>query len=381
MSFSDLIMFLLSVGGHTGIWCAAFNQVHATRFPRWIRKIAEKLVYLSFAGLLSVLCLWMAGVITRSNAAVNTYICVCLAGFAFVLLRWLFRQLTSSPLAELRLQSRDLIDVGRELPGIKYSGLQARLLGMVPLNQSLKISVERRELRMEGWPAELDGMVIAHLTDFHFTGKICREYFERVVSECNAIKPDFVFVTGDIVDKVECIDWLPTTLGCLNATCGKYYILGNHDLRVKDEPRLRDAIENCGFVAAGGEWQPLSFNGECFSIAGDELPWFRGAENLPPAESPSVLLAHSPDRIFDAEKRNVDLVLAGHCHGGQIRLPIFGPIIAPSKHGVRFASGTFKQGRTLMHVSRGVSGDDPIRLNCPPELNVIEIRAGRGASG
>ena len=68
-------------------------------------------------------------------------------------------------------------------------------------------------------------------------------------------------------------------------------------------------------------------------------------------------------------------MLAGHTHGGQIRLPIIGPIVAPSHFGVKYASGVFYESPTLVHVSRGVSGLDPIRINCPPEVTKITLRA------
>jgi predicted MPP superfamily phosphohydrolase len=68
-------------------------------------------------------------------------------------------------------------------------------------------------------------------------------------------------------------------------------------------------------------------------------------------------------------------MLAGHTHGGQIRLPVIGPIVAPSLFGVKYASGVFYEAPTLVHVSRGVSGLDPIRINCPPEVTKLILRA------
>jgi hypothetical protein len=67
-------------------------------------------------------------------------------------------------------------------------------------------------------------------------------------------------------------------------------------------------------------------------------------------------------------------MLAGHTHGGQIRLPVIGPMVSPSRFGVRYASGVFHEAPTLMHVSRGISGLDPIRINCLPEVTKIILR-------
>jgi predicted MPP superfamily phosphohydrolase len=69
-------------------------------------------------------------------------------------------------------------------------------------------------------------------------------------------------------------------------------------------------------------------------------------------------------------------MLAGHSHGGQVCLPLFGPILAPCLNGVRYASGAFRAGKTVMHVSRGTSCLTPLRFNCPPEIALLVLRAG-----
>lgn len=375
MPIQEVLLFLVAACGHLVIWCAIFNQVHATSLPRWMRKVFEKTVYVLVAGLLVLLFLRLIYVLDRSHPLLTFYSFLCLGGFALIVLQWLYRKLTSGRPDEVVSVERELIDIGQDLDGQKFFGLQGIVLGMVPFNEVLKLSVERRVVRLNQWPAELDGMVIAHISDLHFTGKISRDYFRRVVEQCNQYQADFVFLTGDIVDKEECISWLPETLGRLTSRHGKYYVLGNHDQRIKEEVVLRAAIEQQGFHRADGKWQTVEYQGGTFSLAGDELPWYPGAEQLAEVTGPSILMAHSPDRIYAASRLGVDLVLAGHCHGGQIRIPFIGPIIAPSKYGVRFASGSFKIGSTLMHVSRGVSGDEPIRLNCPPELNILEVRS------
>jgi uncharacterized protein len=84
-------------------------------------------------------------------------------------------------------------------------------------------------------------------------------------------------------------------------------------------------------------------------------------------------LSHSPDQIEWAQSNDVDLLLAGHLHGGQIRIPIIGPILAPSRRGVEYSSGVFLIPPTIMHVSRGISGEVPIRMNCPPEVTKLVL--------
>jgi predicted MPP superfamily phosphohydrolase len=92
-----------------------------------------------------------------------------------------------------------------------------------------------------------------------------------------------------------------------------------------------------------------------------------------------ILLSHSPDQFGWAQRWDFDLMLAGHTHGGQFRLPWIGPFLTPCWHGVKYSCGTFVEGPTVMHVSRGISSELPFRLNCPPEINKIVLRAA-GAS-
>jgi hypothetical protein len=113
-------------------------------------------------------------------------------------------------------------------------------------------------------------------------------------------------------------------------------------------------------------------------LAGNECPWFPPAPPWVPctdADRPfSILLSHSPDQLPWARRCGVDLMLAGHTHGGQIRLPVVGPIICPSRYGVRYASGLFAEPPTLLHVSRGLAGVQPLRWGCPPELTLLELQ-------
>ena len=83
----------------------------------------------------------------------------------------------------------------------------------------------------------------------------------------------------------------------------------------------------------------------------------------------------SPDRLPWARANDVDLVLAGHNHGGQLRIPFIGPLVAPSRYGVRYASGTFHSPPTVMHVSRGISAKAPFRICCRPELAKLTLHA------
>ena len=86
---------------------------------------------------------------------------------------------------------------------------------------------------------------------------------------------------------------------------------------------------------------------------------------MPPADF-RILLSHSPDLFYRAGRWGIDLMLSGHNHGGQIRLPSFGPVFMPSIYSRRFDRGFFRRGPTLMYVSEGIAGKHPVRYGCPP---------------
>jgi predicted MPP superfamily phosphohydrolase len=87
-----------------------------------------------------------------------------------------------------------------------------------------------------------------------------------------------------------------------------------------------------------------------------------------------LCLSHTPDNIAWARQHRIDLVLAGHVHGGQIRLPLIGSIFVPSKYSRRYDGGTFHEPPTVMHVSRGLAGEHALRYNCRPEVTLVVLR-------
>jgi predicted MPP superfamily phosphohydrolase len=117
-------------------------------------------------------------------------------------------------------------------------------------------------------------------------------------------------------------------------------------------------------------------------LAGNELPWIAPAADL--SDCPTVCdgkrplrigLAHTPDQIPWARASDIDLMLAGHTHGGQICPPGIGPVVNPSRFPLGKIAGAFQEGPTLLHISRGLSGTRPIRIDCPPELTKLVLNA------
>jgi predicted MPP superfamily phosphohydrolase len=260
------------------------------------------------------------------------------------------------------------------------------LILRLPGNQTLQLDLTERALEIAGLPPALDGLSVVHLSDLHFTGHVPKAYFQEVVRQSNQFEPDLVAVTGDFLEHSANVDWIPDTLGRLESRYGVYCVLGNHDTKA-DAGLLRRTLTDSGLVDLGSRWVEIRVEGRPIVLAGNELPWFPPAADLTGApgraggdEVLRIALSHSPDQLGWARANDVDLMLAGHTHGGQIRLPLVGAILTPSRTGVKYSHGVFHDPPTVLHVSRGISGEYPLRVNCPPEITRLVLHAKGPAS-
>ncbi len=125
-----------------------------------------------------------------------------------------------------------------------------------------------------------------------------------------------------------------------------------------------------------GRWTVIQDGRRTIALGGTSAPWgpSLSPEGRPDADA-TIVLSHAPDEFPRlASWGVVDLVLAGHNHGGQIRVPGLGPLVMPSRYGLRYDQGFFRRGRTLMEVTRGVGGKHPLRYGCPPEIVRLTLR-------
>ena len=295
---------------------------------------------------------------------------------------WTWRHLLHRPPAVLRRQDTRRVRLPPPPPDAPDSPEDRHhRLVYLPGNEILDMELCRRHLDVRLLAPALDGLAIVHLSDLHFTGRVGKAFFRQVAEWTNGLEPDLVAITGDLVDNPDCIGWIPDTLGRLRARCGVYFVLGNHDVRT-DFHRIRQAMVDAGLIPLGGRWIEVPAGGATILLAGNELPWIPPAADLRGAPPPAaeggplrILLSHSPDQLPWARHHRFDLMLAGHTHGGQICFPLVGPILTPSRVGVRYASGIFHEPPTILHVTRGISGEFPVRWLCPPQIVKLVLRA------
>ncbi len=250
-----------------------------------------------------------------------------------------------------------------------------QFLTKIPRNEVFQIEVAEKEFCLPRLPRAWDGLSVLHLTDLHFSGAIKQAYFEQVMQLSAELSPDMIVFTGDLLDDQRLTEWLPATLGRLHAPLGRFFVLGNHDWYLQPE-LTRRALRQIGWTDVAGKCVTVEHDGHSLAIGGTELPWMGEHPDFDAAtgEAFRLLLSHTPDNIQWAKGQSVDLMLAGHNHGGQVAFPVVGPIYAPSIYGCRYAGGAFWEEPTLLYVSRGVSGRQPIRWGCPPELTKITLR-------
>jgi predicted MPP superfamily phosphohydrolase len=246
----------------------------------------------------------------------------------------------------------------------------------LPGNQSLEPRLDELSVVVERLPRGLDGLSIIHLTDLHLAPCYDRRFFEEVMDLAAGLEPDLVLVTGDIVEHDDAVSWIAPVLGRLRGRLGQYAIVGNHDFR-HGEAAVRRGIAAAGYVDVDGLWHTIETPAGRIAVGGTSAPWGPDLtrQGMPKAGL-RIVLSHSPDPFPRIARWNaVDLMLCGHNHGGQIRVPVLGSILVPSRYSRRFDQGQFRRGRTLMHVGRGLGAKHPLRWNCPPELTRIVLRS------
>jgi uncharacterized protein len=240
------------------------------------------------------------------------------------------------------------------------------------------------DVALPGLPPQLTGLRLLHISDLHLRpgSELALELPELAAT----VPHDFTVYTGDFIDTDEAIEAVGRVLERMPRADGVFAVLGNHDYLwhgrnhcYNDAQQLRSVLREAGVDILSNSSRPVC-GGELF-IAGVDDPAI-GRDDLSraysavPAGACSLLLAHSPDIVLRLGQHRPGLVLAGHTHGGQVRLPIVGAVHTESKMPRRLAMGLNEHRGTQVFVSRGVgySGLD-IRIGCPPEVALITLRS------
>jgi uncharacterized protein len=252
-------------------------------------------------------------------------------------------------------------------------------------------------------PPSAAQLTILQISDVHMTGRR-RKLAAWLRDVTQAIPtPDIIVATGDLIDDDSGIDPLVDALCGLEASLGRFYVLGSHDyfqstlrgfvqslsrlfsirepsrVRPADTNRLERGLESCGWISLTNTAHVLQSDAGSVRLAGVDDPFIHRHQSEHICRSPGDALAvgvtHTPDVVSEWILAGFDLVLAGHTHGGQVRIPGLGALVTNCSLPSALASGLSKIGSGRLHVSPGLgtSKFSPVRLFCPPEVTLLTL--------
>jgi uncharacterized protein len=273
---------------------------------------------------------------------------------------------------------------GRRVVQARPAPLRSLKAGLLQLARAAfaepyDLTVERVPVSLRRLPPALDGLKIVHLSDIHHSPFTERAQVERAVEVANGLQPDIVALTGDYIShEREYIQPCAELLGRLRARRGVYAVLGNHDNWV-DAPLITDLFRAEGIHVLNNEGMRFEDRGASFWLAGVNDTMV-GLEDLPlalagsRADEMKLLLAHNPVILRRAARARVDLVLAGHTHGGQVTWR--NERDAAGRVRRRILRGLGRRGETQIYVTRGVGTVVlPVRYGCRPEVSLLQLRS------
>ena len=248
-----------------------------------------------------------------------------------------------------------------------------------------RLLVNRQELHLPHWPAQLSGLRVAFVSDLHVGSPHWGvERLRTLVERVNEEKPDLILLGGDyLIDDVPLgrharAEVIAAELARLRAPLGVFGVLGNHDWWNEGE-HVREKFEAVGLTLLDDQARRIDARGASFCLLGLRDEYFRQRNataemKLALPGLPLIVLTHEPD-IFSELDARVSLTLAGHTHGGQVKLPLLGRLVVPSRFGSRYAAGHIVENGRHLFVTTGVGTSIlPVRFGVPPEIAVLTLR-------
>ncbi|MBQ3029447.1 MAG: metallophosphoesterase [Lachnospiraceae bacterium] len=240
-------------------------------------------------------------------------------------------------------------------------------------------------------PEEFDGYRIAHISDLHNT-EMGNEN-ERLLTMLREAAPDMIAITGDLIDsrRTDIEVTLQFTAAAMEiAPC--YFVAGNHEARISEYDELKESLTEQGVVVLENQRIELEQSGGTIVLLGVNDPAFQNAFLYDEAEAVmkgklqelslggnefTILLSHRPEMFDCYVDSQSDLVLSGHAHGGQFRLPLVGGVLVPDQGWFpEYDAGLFTEETTTMLVSRGIGNSAfPFRFNNRPEVILVELKS------
>ncbi len=261
----------------------------------------------------------------------------------------------------------------------------------------LRFTVERVEVPVANLPPELDGLRIAQLSDIHIGDYMPPREIARAVAMTNDLRPDISFVTGDFISgEGDPLDACITELSRLRAPLGVWGCNGNHEIYAGAEDDAERLFREKGMRLLRASTAVVEHNGGRFNLLGVDYqrdhmtsaeptgPMLHEVEHLIRRDMPNVLLSHNPNSFHRAAELGIELSLAGHTHGGQVKFEIVDHSISPARLISPFVAGLYhlpmqmngdRQQKAGLYVNRGLGTlGFPVRIGVPPEITLLTLR-------
>lgn len=241
------------------------------------------------------------------------------------------------------------------------------------------LTVKEYKIENNTLPESFDGLKIIHFSDLHYGRTVDYEYLEKIVNLINKQKPDLVFFTGDFIDKdtiliEEEISKINSILSNINSTIGNYAITGNHDMKHYDEYK---EILNNNFTLLENEEKLIYYNDTTpisligisdtlestpnYDIFDNDTNYFR------------IVLVHEPDSYDNIKDNNINIMMSGHSHNGQVRIPFIGAIYTPTGS-KKYYDNYYKLDNTELFISNGIGTSTlNIRFLSQPSINLYRL--------
>jgi predicted MPP superfamily phosphohydrolase len=237
-------------------------------------------------------------------------------------------------------------------------------------------------------PDAFRGYRIAQISDIHFDEYTEASFVRRVVDQVNRLAPDLVLLTGDYISNSPRGQNFAAgaMLRCAKELSGlscpaRFAVMGNHDSFL-GPPLIREGLATASIPMLFNQYVAIERNGQHLWLAGlaDALSNVPNLQKTIPSnpDGPVILMCHEPDYADNVLEQGfgerVDVMLSGHSHGGQVRLPLIGPLKVP-EGGRKYVQGHYQLGQMQLYVNRGIGTVGvPFRLNCPPEITLFTLQ-------
>jgi uncharacterized protein len=259
-------------------------------------------------------------------------------------------------------------------------GVPATAVGYGTFVQRFRLTLREQNIEIPDLPKELHGLRLAQLTDIHLSPYLSVGELERAVAMANETRPHLALVTGDLITTAN--DPLDACLGALahlKAEAGVFGCMGNHEIYASSEEYTQAQGARLGMRFLRQQAALVRFGSAGLNLAGVDYqkmrgPYLRGAEKLVVPGAFNVLLSHNPDVFRVAASQGYQFTVAGHTHGGQVRVEILRQDLNVARFWTRYVDGLYREGADSIFVSRGIGTIAiPTRLGAPPEVALLRL--------